>query len=61
MAANVLTRHTADMVQDVYAAATGFLFATLDWLNPYHNEADNFPDMDNHLDHSNPNFPSLDL
>jgi hypothetical protein len=61
MAANVITHHSADMVQDVYTAASSYLFATLDWLNPYHNEHDILPEMDNDFDNSNTSFPTLDL
>jgi hypothetical protein len=49
------------LVPDAYAAATGYLFATLDWLNPFHNAADNFAEIDNSFDNSHSSFPTLDL
>jgi hypothetical protein len=56
------TNARAGMEPDVYAAATGYLFATLDWLNPFHNTADNFAEIDNSFDHSHSKFPTtLDL
>ena len=61
MAANAITRVADTTPPDAYAAATGTLFATLDWLNPFHNKADNFPDMDNSFGNSHASFPSLDL
>jgi hypothetical protein len=46
---------------EAFAPATGYLFATLDWLNPFHNEADNLADISNSFDNSHTHFPSSDL
>ena len=43
-------------------AATGYLFATLDWMNPFHHAADNIAELDNHSDNlSDTPFPTLHL
>ena len=61
MAAAAATRSTDTPLPQAYVGATGTLFATLDWLNPYYNEADNFADIDNSFDNSQTSFPPLDL
>ena len=62
MAAKTILRRAADVPSEAYAAATGYLFATLDWMNPFHHEADNIAELDNHSDNSSDtDFPTLHL
>jgi hypothetical protein len=56
-----VANRSATIDPEAVADATGDLFATLDWLNPFHNEADNFPDIDNDYDNSHASLASLDL
>jgi hypothetical protein len=62
LAAKTILRRTAGLPSDAYAAASGYLFATLDWMNPFHHEADNVADLDNDFDNaSDTKFPTPHL
>jgi hypothetical protein len=62
MAAKTILRRTAGVPSEAYAAATGFLFATLDWMNPFHHETENVAELDKDFDNaSDTGFPTLHL
>jgi hypothetical protein len=50
-----------DRLPEFSSSTTNYLFATLDWLNPFHNEHDNFVDIGNTLENPHSDFPALDL
>jgi hypothetical protein len=62
MAAKAILRRVAGVPSEAYAAASGYLFATLDWMNPFHHEADNIAELDKDFDNSSDaEFPTLHL
>jgi hypothetical protein len=62
MAAKMILRRAAGVPSDAYIAATGYLFATLDWMNPFHHETENVADLDKDFDNaSDTEFPTLHL
>jgi hypothetical protein len=62
MTARAMLRRVAGVPSEAYAAATGYLFATLDWMNPFHHETDNIGDLDREFDNSSDGeFPTLHL
>lgn len=62
MAAKTMLRRVAGVPSDAYAAASGYLFATFDWMNPFHHDAENIAELDKDFDNSSDaNFPTPQL
>jgi hypothetical protein len=62
MAAKTILRRAAAVPSDAYTAASGYLFATLDWMNPFHHDAENIAELDNDFDNSSDaKFPAPQL
>jgi hypothetical protein len=62
IAAKTILRRAAGVPSEAYATATGYLFATLDWMNPFHHDADNVAELDKDFDNSSDaEFPTLHL
>jgi hypothetical protein len=61
MAAKAVLRRAARLPEEAYAAATDFLIGTLDCMNPWPNDADNFDTLDVDCDSPDKNYPSLHL
>ena len=60
-AARMMMRRVAGIPPAAYAAAAGYLFATLDWLNPFENEAANIDEFDNTPENADTHDYSLHL
>jgi hypothetical protein len=62
MAAKTILRRAAGVPSDAYEAASVYLFATLDWMNPFHHETENVAELDKDFDNaSDSGFPTPHL
>jgi len=61
LAAKAMFRRAVRIPEEAYAAATDFLIGTLDCMNPWPADADNFGGLDGDCDNSDKNYPSLHL
>jgi hypothetical protein len=61
LAAKAALRRAIRVSEETYAATTDILIGTLDCMNPWPNDADNFKNLDDDCNNTDKNYPSLHL
>lgn len=60
-AAKMVLRHAFRIPAEAYTSATDFLFGTLDCMNPWPDDMNNFDDLDGDYNNTDKNYTSLHL